>query len=233
MLLHRALLTLPSTRTFNFFNVTNLKAVRSFKSEHSLDRIYPNSTLDLSKPKPVERQDGKFSGIIPVDQLEITYSRSSGPGGQNVNKVNTKVEMRFHVASASWIPELARENILKLHKNTPYKMAPGRSQTKQMQTLNLLTAGNFVVRKRRGPPSSAETLAIYNSMLSLKAHCNVVSLSIVLQAEGHVVFVDGGDEALHREPRVEGLEGPNDPLIHGLYKESGGGGEELHLGPPS
>ena len=36
-----------------------------------------------------------FSGYIPVKDLKITYSASSGPGGQNVNKVATKVDLRF------------------------------------------------------------------------------------------------------------------------------------------
>ncbi|KFM62523.1 Peptidyl-tRNA hydrolase ICT1, mitochondrial, partial [Stegodyphus mimosarum] len=167
MLLHRALRILPSIRTSNFFNVTNLKTVRSFKSEHSLDRIYPNSTLDLSKPKPVERQDGKFSGIIPIDQLEITYSRSSGPGGQNINKVNTKVEMRFHVASASWIPETARENLLKLHKNNITKdgFLILKSDKTRMQTLNLADCMDklrcYIREAERPPPELLpETLAI-------------------------------------------------------------------------
>lgn len=36
--------------------------------------------------------------IIPEDQLSWSFARSSGPGGQNVNKVNSKATMR-------WIPD--------------------------------------------------------------------------------------------------------------------------------
>ena len=32
--------------------------------------------------------------LIPPDDLRITYSSSSGPGGQNVNKLATKVDVR-------------------------------------------------------------------------------------------------------------------------------------------
>jgi peptidyl-tRNA hydrolase ICT1 len=46
------------------------------------------------------------------DKLHITYSSSSGPGGQNVNMVNTKVDLRFHVASAQWISQDIRNKIL-------------------------------------------------------------------------------------------------------------------------
>lgn len=48
---------------------------------------------------------------IPMDQIEVTYSKSSGPGGQNVNKVNTKVDVRFHLASAKWINDDIKEKI--------------------------------------------------------------------------------------------------------------------------
>ncbi|KAG7491739.1 hypothetical protein MATL_G00006600 [Megalops atlanticus] len=54
---------------------------------------------------------------IPVDRLTVTYSRSSGPGGQHVNKVNTKAEVRFHVQTADWIPEEVRNKILIKNKN--------------------------------------------------------------------------------------------------------------------
>ncbi|KAI8583902.1 hypothetical protein K450DRAFT_220513 [Umbelopsis ramanniana AG] len=49
---------------------------------------------------------------IPKSDLKITVSRSSGPGGQNVNKVNTKVDIRLGIKDAKWIPEYARIKIL-------------------------------------------------------------------------------------------------------------------------
>ncbi|XP_012893204.1 PREDICTED: peptidyl-tRNA hydrolase ICT1, mitochondrial isoform X2 [Dipodomys ordii] len=54
---------------------------------------------------------------IPLDRLTISYCRSSGPGGQNVNKVNSKAEVRFHLASADWMAEPVRQKIAVRHKN--------------------------------------------------------------------------------------------------------------------
>lgn len=47
-----------------------------------------------------------------MNKICVTYSRSSGPGGQNVNKVDTKVDLRFHLKSSEWIPEAVREKML-------------------------------------------------------------------------------------------------------------------------
>lgn len=44
---------------------------------------------------------------VPERSLEETFVRSSGPGGQNVNKVNTAVELRFNLA-ASGLPSGVR-----------------------------------------------------------------------------------------------------------------------------
>jgi ribosome-associated protein len=35
--------------------------------------------------------------VIPDDDLEVSFSRSGGSGGQNVNKVSSKVLLRFHL----------------------------------------------------------------------------------------------------------------------------------------
>ncbi|XP_059005154.1 large ribosomal subunit protein mL62 isoform X1 [Mustela lutreola] len=59
----------------------------------------------------------KASNDIPLDRLTISYCRSSGPGGQNVNKVNSKAEVRFHLATAEWIAEPVRQRIAITHKN--------------------------------------------------------------------------------------------------------------------
>ena len=40
-----------------------------------------------------------------LSELQFSASRSSGAGGQNVNKVNTKVELRFHLESSNLLTE--------------------------------------------------------------------------------------------------------------------------------
>ena len=41
---------------------------------------------------------------IPLDEFRFEYSRSGGPGGQNVNKVNSKVQLRWNPAASPSLP---------------------------------------------------------------------------------------------------------------------------------
>lgn len=49
---------------------------------------------------------------IPVSELTFVFSRSSGPGGQNVNKVNTKVTLYFNVNVSTILTDEEKEKIL-------------------------------------------------------------------------------------------------------------------------
>ena len=49
---------------------------------------------------------------IPNDELVEKFVRAAGPGGQNVNKVASAVELRFDVAGSRALPEPLRERLL-------------------------------------------------------------------------------------------------------------------------
>jgi len=53
---------------------------------------------------------------IAIDESEIKqeFIRSSGPGGQNVNKVSTAVQLRFHVANSPSLPDDVRKRLAHL-----------------------------------------------------------------------------------------------------------------------
>ncbi|XP_043959055.1 peptidyl-tRNA hydrolase ICT1, mitochondrial [Gambusia affinis] len=73
-------------------------------------------------------------------RLTVSYSKSSGPGGQHVNKVSTKAEVRFHVHTADWIPEDVRQKIVEKNKNRINKAGEllVTSEVSRSQQRNLL-----------------------------------------------------------------------------------------------
>ena len=52
--------------------------------------------------------------LIPAEEISFDFIRSSGPGGQNVNKVATAVQLRFDVRNSPSLPEDVRRRLIKL-----------------------------------------------------------------------------------------------------------------------
>ncbi len=52
--------------------------------------------------------------IIPDEELHESFFRASGPGGQNVNKVSTAVELRFDVRQSPSLPPSIRARLVRL-----------------------------------------------------------------------------------------------------------------------
>lgn len=58
----------------------------------------------------------KINETIQIDENEITerFHRSTGPGGQNVNKAATAVQLRFDVRNSRSLPGAVRERLVRL-----------------------------------------------------------------------------------------------------------------------
>ena len=91
---------------------------------------------------------------IPLAEFEITFVRSSGPGGQNVNKVNSKAVLRWAVRS-SRLPEAVRQRFLQKYAH------------------RLTTEGELLVtsqRYRDAPRNSQDCLEKLRAMLLSVVH---------------------------------------------------------------
>jgi len=78
---------------------------------------------------------------IPTDEVELTAVRSQGPGGQNVNKVSSAIQLRFDVGASSLPPEL-KERVLALrdHRLSKGGVVVIKSQEHRSQDMNRMAA---------------------------------------------------------------------------------------------
>ncbi len=78
---------------------------------------------------------------ISADEVELTAVRSQGPGGQNVNKVASAIQLRFDIRASS-LPLDLKERLLNLrdHRITQGGVVVIKSQEHRSQDMNKMAA---------------------------------------------------------------------------------------------
>jgi ribosome-associated protein len=84
---------------------------------------------------------------IPASALSVHAVRASGPGGQNVNKVATKIDLRVDLAAVEGLPDAARArlHLLARHRLDAYGRLVVTSQATRNQARNLEDARAKVI----------------------------------------------------------------------------------------
>lgn len=81
-------------------------AVRLAKPSKVSKELASLRTLSTDKDHKHAREwiDSFTIDDLPREDLEVSYARSSGPGGQHVNKTSSKAVVRVDIHKAKWLP---------------------------------------------------------------------------------------------------------------------------------
>lgn len=97
---------------------------------------------------------------VNTSEFRFATSRSSGPGGQNVNKVNTRVELRLNIPLSSFFSDEEKQRIMEKLKNrinnegdllivSQSERTQLQNKEKSIERLYALLAGALTVKPKR------------------------------------------------------------------------------------
>ena len=107
----------------------------------------------------------------PESEFIFSTSRSSGPGGQNINKLNTKVELRFNIYATMLFSEEEKERICrrlgkKINKEGELILVAQSGRTQLMN--KKLVAGKFFSVVSKALTSPAKRISTRPTVASVK-----------------------------------------------------------------
>src|ERR1700730_1321812 len=122
-----------------------------------------------------------INGHLFLDESEIeeSFVRASGPGGQNVNKVSSAVQLRFDLSGSRSLPEEVRERLARLAgrrltRDGVIVIIAQRHRTQERNRQDALDRLIALIRRAVAPPTprrpTKPTAAAKRRRLQAKAH---------------------------------------------------------------
>lgn len=121
--------------------------------------------------------------IIPENEIEITASRAGGPGGQHVNKTNSRITLRWNARSTTALTELEKERVLQklqsqlttdgdliIHHSSSRSQLQNKEQA--IAQLHTIIQKALIVPKKRKPTKISKSAK--TSRLETKARHGVI-----------------------------------------------------------
>ncbi|CAG0879972.1 unnamed protein product [Cyprideis torosa] len=135
-----------------------------YQSPYNVEQLYskPSQAQFADPPIPKAKEPGKFNGHIPMKRLEISYSLSSGPGGQFVQKRNTKVDLRFKIDQADWLSydtrlKLVEQNKTKISKEGYFVVRSDKTRHGHLNVADCLDKlRELITQAEKGPKEISE-----------------------------------------------------------------------------